>query len=298
MNERKRKVAVFGAVNVDIGGRPQAAFVPGDSIPGTVSVALGGVGFNIARNAASLGAETAFFSVLGEDEHAPAIRAEAARFGVSIAGCRWERAANNRYVYIIGQGGEMAAAINDMRLCERMDEAFIRERLPMLEGFGAVCADANLPPETFRVLAENACVPLVADCVSAAKCGRLRPCLPYIHTLKANRMEAKMLTGRIEPEACAQALLEEGVRRVVISLGAEGVLCAEAGSVCRLPAIHTPAVDVTGAGDSLTAALAVGLARDMPAERCVSLGVRAAAVTMSRHGAVTEELSTLQEEFL
>lgn len=297
MDERKRKVAVFGAVNVDIGGCPEAAFTPGDSIPGTVSVSLGGVGFNIARDCASLGADTAFFSVLGEDEHAPAIRAEAERFGVSLAGCRWERAANNRYIYIIGGNGEMAAAVNDMRLCRRMDEAFIRERLPELADFDAVAADANLPPEALRFLAENARAPLVADCVSAVKCGRLRACLPCIHTLKANHVEAEMLTGCVEPEACAGVLLDAGVKRVVISLGADGVLCAEKGRFYCLPAVNMPVADTTGSGDSLTAALAVGLAGGLSAERCAALGVRAAALTMGGCGAVTTALNILREGF-
>lgn len=297
MNERKIKVAVIGALNVDIGGVPEAAFTPGDSIPGRVSVSLGGVGFNIARACAGLGADTTFFSVLGEDAHAPDIRAEAARYGISLAGCRWEDAPNNRYLYIGGRGGEMAAAINDMHLCARMDAAFIGELLPALAGFDVLAADANLSPEALRALAECAPAPIVVDCVSAVKCGRLRDILPGIHTLKANRMEAEMLTGLIDPEACALALLDAGVRRAAISLGADGLLCAEDGRVFRVPAVSARAVDTTGAGDSLTAALTVGLAAGLPFSRCAALGVRAAAITMGHDGAAAEGLTELKEDF-
>ncbi len=298
MDTQKRKVAVIGALNVDIGGVPEAAFVPGDSIPGRVSLSLGGVGFNIARACAALGAETTFFSVLGEDEHAPAIRAEAARFGLSLAGCRWDRAENNRYLYISGTGGDMAAAVNDMRLCGRMDADFIAALLPSLAGADAAAVDANLPPDALRALAEGVTVPLAADCVSAVKCRRLRGCLRYIHTLKANRMEAEVLTGRIGPEDCAEALMDAGVRRVVISLGAAGALCAEAGRLFRVPAQAGPVADSTGAGDSLTAALTVGLAHGLSLEACAALGMRAAAVTASRPGAAAIELSALKEAFL
>ncbi len=297
MKTRKRKVAVVGALNVDIGGIPEAAFRPGDSIPGRVRVSLGGVGWNIARDCASLGAETAFFSVLGADAHEAEIRRDAARFGVAISGCRWESAENNRYLYISGKGGDMAAAVNDMRLTERIDRAYIAEILPLLNGFDAIAADANLPPEALRALAEGAGAPIAADCVSAVKCGRLREILPRLHTLKANRMEAEMLTGRIEPEACAAALLDAGVKRAVISLGAEGVLCAENGCLCREPALTVPIEDTTGAGDSLTAAFAVGLAYGLEARRCAALGMRAAAVTMTETGAVAGKLSTLSDEF-
>ena len=296
MNGKKRKAAVVGALNVDIGGRPEAAFVPGDSIPGRVSVTLGGVGWNIARNCASLGLDTSFISVLGADEHESAIRRDAARFGVDLAGCRWEPAENNRYLYICGKNGELAAAVNDMRLCARIDPAFVDSVLPALNAADTVVMDANLPPETLEYLGGAVTAPLAADCVSAVKCGRLRPILARIHTLTANRMEAEMLTGRILPEDCARELLGAGVDRVVISLGPEGVLCGEGDRLYRLPASGMPAVDTTGAGDSLTAALAAGLARgwDMPA--CAALGMKAAGITIGQPGAVTERLAALALE--
>lgn len=293
MNDQKRKVAVFGALNVDIGGKPEAAFVPGDSIPGRVSVTIGGVGWNIARDCASLGAETDFFSVLGRDEHEPVIRQDAAFFGVSLAHCRWEAAENNRYLYISGKNGDMVAAVNDMRLCERLDGDFAAACLAPCQTADVLVVDANLPPETIRVLAEKAGVPLVADCVSAVKCGRLREHLRHIHTLKANRMEAEMLAGQIEPEACARVLMNAGVKRVVISLSGDGVLCGTEGETFRLPASGMPVIDTTGAGDSLTAALAVGLAHGLSLESCAALGMQAAGITMGRIGAVTKELSKL-----
>lgn len=293
MNEKKRKVAVIGALNVDIGGKPEAAFMPGDSIPGRVSVTLGGVGWNMARDCASLGAETAFFSVLGRDEHEPVIRQDAASFGVSLAHCRWEAAENNRYLYITGRNGDMVAAVNDMRLCDRIDGDFAAACLAQCETAHVLVVDANLPPETIRVLAEKAAVPLVVDCVSAVKCGRLREHLGRIHTLKANRMEAEMLAGRIEPEDCAGVLMDAGVKRVVISLSGDGVLCGTEGAIFRLPASGMPIADTTGAGDSLTAALAVGLAHGLSLEECAALGMQAAGITMGRIGAVTKELSRL-----
>lgn len=296
MKSQKRKVAVVGALNVDIGGRPDAALVPGDSNPGRVVTALGGVGWNIARDCASLGAETAFFSVLGRDGQEAAIRGQAADFGVSLAGCRWEDRPNNRYLYITGRDGDMAAAVNDMRLCERLDRAFIRSILPALADFDVVAADANLPPEAFRALAEGVTVPLAADCVSAAKCGRLRPFLPLIHTLKANRLEAQALTGQSDPEDCVRALLDAGVKRAVLSLGGDGVLCGEADVLFRKPASGMPVVDATGAGDSLTAALAVGLAWGLDFGQCAGLGMKAAGITMGRPGAVTKALAGLLTE--
>ncbi|MCD7769112.1 MAG: PfkB family carbohydrate kinase, partial [Oscillospiraceae bacterium] len=175
MKREKRKVAVIGALNIDIGGRGSAPFAPGDSIPGRVSMSLGGVGWNIARDCALLGAEAAFFAPLGRDAHESLIREEAARFAVRLDGCRWMDAPNNRYLYICDQQGDMAAAVNDMRLCAALDGDYIRAIAPAVNGCAAAAVDANLPEEALTALAELAAVPLTADCVSAVKCPKLRP---------------------------------------------------------------------------------------------------------------------------
>ena len=297
MDTTKKKVAVIGALNVDMAGMADSAIVRGDSIPGTVRSTLGGVGWNIARNCALLGAQTAFFSLLGQDEHEYAIRMEGERFGVSLEHCRWEERQNNRYLYICDERGDVAAAVNDMALCARMRPALAGGWVPALEACDAVVMDANLPEETLAYLGQTLTVPLVADCVSAAKAPRLRPILHRLHTLKANRLEAETITGCARPLDAVMALLEAGVRRVALSMGQEGILCAEGKRYLRQSAVNTRAVDASGAGDSLTAALTVGLAADLPLERCASLGVEAAGIAISAPGAVAEKLQNLAEKF-
>lgn len=296
MNAQKRKVAVIGALNVDVGGRADRPLARGDSIPGRVSSSLGGVGWNVARNCALLGADTAFFSLLGRDEHEAVIRAEGERYGVDLASCRWEDRQNDRYLYICDEHGDVAAAVNDMALCDRIGPELAASWLPELAGYDAAVIDTNLPEATLAFLSENVTVPLAADCVSVSKCVRLRPILPRLGLLKANRAEAAVLTGSSRPLDSARALLDAGVKRAVISLGSEGVLCAEGKTILRQNAANVRTVDATGAGDSLTAALVVGLASGLPLARCAQLGVAAAGVAISHVGAVTEALRDLVKD--
>ena len=297
MDKQKRKAAVVGALNIDIGGISGTALVARDSLPGQVNISFGGVGWNVARDCAALGLETEFFSVLGLDEFEHALKRDAEDYGVSIAGCRWENAVNNRYLYIDDRDGDMVAAVNDMRLCGRIDAEFVGNALPRIAEAGVIVADANLPQETIAFLARNAPAPLVADCVSSVKCGKVKESLPFIHTLKANRLEAETLTGRTDAEDCVRALADAGVRRAVVTLGGHGAICAENGRVFRVPAEPSHIADTTGAGDSVTAALTVGLLKGWDLEECAVLGMRAAAVTMGQKGAVTHELSRLTEEW-
>jgi ribokinase len=76
------------------------------------------------------------------------------------------------------------------------------------------------------------------------------------------------------------ALAATGTGTGVVTMGARGL---RAGAL-ELPAIPAAAVDTTGAGDALTAGLAVGLAEGMALEQALRLGMAAAACVVERYG--------------
>lgn len=296
MKNEKLEVAVIGALNIDITGSANVPFTSGDSLPGEVSFTTGGVGWNMACDAALLGARTAFYSVLGADGYEPLIRANAAQYGVDIAACRWEAAANCSYLCILDSGGNMTAAVNDMLLSRRMDAFFVKDIAPAARAASVVVTECNLQAAALHRLCEElGDTPIVADCVSAAKCMRLEAVLPRIHTIKANLLEAQKLTGYAGAERCATALLKKGVRRVCVTLGAEGLLLADGEDMVRLPsAVSGKVVSSSGAGDSVSAALAVALARGLDLEGAARLATAAAAVTTQSRAAINPELSRLR----
>lgn len=219
---------------------------------------------------------------------------DSARYVVNIDYCRWVEECNNRYLYICDEAGDVAACVNDMALCESMKKPYAESCLPLIQDAEVVVLDANLPGEALTCLAEGISAPLVVDCVSTTKCIRLRSILSRVHTLKANLAEAETLVGKQGAETCIRALLAAGVKRVVVSRGPEGILCGEDGHIFTERSVHTNVVDATGAGDSLTAALTVGLAIGMNFMDCASLGVTAAGITIANPGAVTAALAVLR----
>ena len=95
---------------------------------------------------------------------------------------------------------------------------------------------------------------LMLDPVSVAKAPRLLPLLPGAAAIFPDAAEATALTGFVDTEEAATSLLRNGVERVVVTLGEQGVLIADpAGIVRRAPASHGPIADVTGAGDAMVA---------------------------------------------
>ena len=82
--------------------------------------------------------------------------------------------------------------------------------------------------------------------------------------LTPNESESKLLLG-LEPdddgapEELANQLLENGVAKLVMTLGGKGALCASAEGKQAIAALPVFPVDTTGAGDTFNAALAVAL---------------------------------------
>ena len=280
-------VTVAGGVNVDIGGKTEAALVPGDSNPGTVQTSLGGVGRNIAHNMALLGLDVRLVTAFGDDLNAKKIADSCAALGIDVSSSPViPGGRTSTYLFINDEKGDMALAVSDMEIYRHLTPQVLAKRMKLFNGSRAVVLDANLPEESIRYLAENCAAPLFADPVSTAKAGKLRGVLGRLHTLKPNRLEAELLSGvPIRDEAslqrAAEALLATGLQRVIVSLGRDGVYAQDrAGARCRMACLPGEAVNATGCGDAFMAAAVWAFLRDAELEETVRAGLAASAITM------------------
>lgn len=289
-------VAVVGACNLDIRGRPFGRLVERDSNPGTVRTSLGGVGRNIAHDLALLGVPVSLLTALGEDGGAQQLRQSCRSLGIDLSrSLSVPGGATSTYLVLSDHLGDMALAVSDMDIYESLTPAFLDEHMDDLNGAAAVVLDANLPAETVAHLAEHCTAPLFADPVSTAKAGKLEPVLPRLHTLKANRLEAQRLSGvAITDEAslrrAATALLDRGVGRLYLSLGPEGVLACEGERRVRLPIFPGPVVNATGCGDAMMAGLVWAFLQGLGLEAGAKAGLAAAAVTLAGAETINPEL--------
>jgi pseudouridine kinase len=289
--------AVVGGVNIDIGGVSRAPLLPGDSNPGSVRLSLGGVGRNIAHNLSLLGVDVRLLTALGEDLWASRIEGSCALLGIDLKGSLIVPGASTSvYLYIAGPEGDMALAVSDMDIYAQLTPAALEARLDWLRDAQAVVLDANLPAGTIEWLCDHIDVPIFADPVSAAKADRLRGALGKLHTLKPNRLEAELLSGvKIHDEQslhrAADALLNTGLKRVFISLGADGLLAAEGDMRLRLPAAKGTHVNTTGCGDAFLAALVWAHLRGLGLRDSARAGIAAAGVAMADTETVSPRMS-------
>lgn len=290
-------VTVVGGVNVDIGGRPAAALVPRDSNPGAVSSSLGGVGRNIAHNMALLGLDVRLLTVFGDDLNAQKLAASCGELGIDISqspvipGGR-----TSTYLFVNDERGDMALAVSDMEIYERLTPRILAQRRKLLDASQVVIADTNIPEESIVWLAENCAAPLFADPVSTAKAGKLKSVLGKLHTLKPNRMEAELLSGVPITDGdslnrAANALLETGLHRVFISLGADGVFAADRGGRVHMPCLPAELVNATGCGDAFMAAITWAYLQGTDLEDAARAGLAAASIAMESGETINPRLS-------
>jgi 1-phosphofructokinase family hexose kinase len=107
--------------------------------------------------------------------------------------------------------------------------------------------------------------------------------------IKPNRAEAERLLGRplADQRAVvdgARELVARGIPMVVVSLGAQGAICADSRGVWQATPPEVESRSTVGSGDSLVAGLAVALARGDDIIEGLRLGTAAGAATAMTPG--------------
>ena len=300
-----KEVIVIGAVNMDIGAMAQGALVARDSNIGTVTTSFGGVGRNIAHNLCLLGVDTGMVTVLGDDGFAAELRRHAATIGLDMSRCATISGEHtSTYLYIADRDGDMALAVNDMDIYRHVTPDFLAQRLDAINSARLLVVDTNLPQESIAWLCEHTDVPIVVDPVSTVKAEKLTGLLGKLYAIKPNRMEAEVLSGvTIREEAditrAAQVLLDKGVQQVYLSLSTEGIYAADrAGDTVRLPCPQVRAVNATGCGDAMVAALSAGILWGRSLRENAALAMAAGAFTATSKSAIHPEMSAKNIEIL
>lgn len=276
------RVTVIGGANMDVGGQSAAPLRLRDSNPGSVVLRPGGVGRNIAHDLRLLGLEVSLVTALGDDLFGAGLRQSCEALGMDLSmTLTVPGARSSTYLYVTDETGEMHVGLADMDVTDALTPAVLSPLMARINASAAVVLDANLSAETIDFLAAACTAPLYADPVSTAKAPRLQRALPKLAAIKPNVLEAAALTGESDPERAARALQRAGVRRVLVSLGAQGMLAAEGDRLLRLPCLPGPVVNTTGAGDAAMAAVVWaglrGLGLEETARAALSCGAQTAA---------------------
>lgn len=287
------KILAIGGAHIDRRGQMTADFVPGASIPGAMREDVGGGAFNALRVATRRGARSTMMSVRGGDGAGATVAEAIAAEGITDASVIFLDRSTPSYTALLDRDGDVVAALADMGLYDlafpkQMRRAKLRDEIAAVD---AVLADANLPEAAWRRLVGlRGEKPLFAIAISPAKAVRLTPVLPDLSCLFMNRREARALSGMSpadDPAHLAGDLMQRGLRRGVITAGADAVIAFDEGGVCRfVPPRPRRVADVTGAGDAIAGAATVALMRGAPFRQALLEGMAAALLAIENPDAV------------
>ena len=240
-------VAVVGGANIDIHGKSYKPLRGKDSNPGTVHTSAGGVARNIAENLARLGVDCRLVSAVGDDHHGQTLLRLSQDAGVNVENVQEiSSAPTSTYLSVLDDTGDMHVAIADMGIIDQLSADHLKPLEPMLQQAAMIVLDANLPDDALAWLTEHfADKPIFADTVSTSKASRLAPCLSSIHTLKTSTIEVEALTGLeartpAQLEKVAGQLHSQGVERVFVTLGGEGVFYSTANNQDEEQGVRKP----------------------------------------------------------
>lgn len=293
-------VVVVGAAAMDTKGHALEPLQPGTSIAGHIRVSVGGVGRNIAENLARLGLQTTLLSAVGDDEAGRHLLAQARRSGVNVDHVLVSPdCATAAYLAVLDREGNLSVSVADMSIMQDVTPRYLYDRRRWLRRASMVVVDANLSPKSlaslFRQTRQHG-IPVCADPTSTSLAPRLCSHLKDLYMITPNALEAEALCGRPardrdEAIIAAKRLVSLGVEIAIITLADQGLVYATSGQSGHIPAIECEIMDLTGAGDALTAAVIFGLLNHFPLDDAVRLGVSAATLTLQCRETVYPELS-------
>lgn len=295
-------VVVIGGANMDIKARSARAAVPATSNPGASSMAAGGVGRNIAENLARLGTRTYLVASIGSDGLGDQVLSATSNAGVQVEHVRRSARATGTYTAVLDTDGELVVAVADMAATDELPPEQVDGARDLIAAASLLVLDGNLSTATLGFALDVAATVgtrVVLDPVSVPKAAALAPLLSPdrpVYATTPNRDELAALTGlptgtRDEQEGAARALHDRGVELVWVRLGPAGSLISSRDGVVTLDSVSSEVVDVTGAGDSMTAAFCHALLAGAEPAEAAAYGHAAAALTVASAHTVRPDLT-------
>lgn len=263
-------VTVVGSINADLLVTLDSLPHPGETVLGRDGhIAPGGKGANQALAARLVGADTTMVGAVGSDAFAGPALELLRDAGVRLDAVRTLAGATGIAVVMTDTDAENSIAVVPGANAA-VTPGMVAESQEAIADAAVVVVQGELPASTVQRVAGLTRGRLL---VNLAPVIDLDPdVLRQADPLVVNEHEAagalRLLTGPAassaqdptDETALVQALLDAGVRSVVLTLGSRGSLLGIGDGIEQVAAPRVEAVDTVGAGDAMTGALAARLA--------------------------------------
>jgi ribokinase len=288
---RRSFIVVVGSANVDLTTFNDVFPRPGETIFGKkFDLGFGGKGANQAVAARLCGANVGMVAKVGSDLFGPATIKNFESQGIDATHVRIAEGVSSGVapIFVDSSGQNRILVVkgaNDTLSPEEVDAA-----APLLRTADTIVMQFEIPLRTVYHTVKFAkangirCIvnPAPAQPVDFREVGAADYFVP-------NESEAVAITGMPvqtidDAKKCAEFLLRQGIRRVVVTLGERGSLVAGPDGMELIPAFKVQAVDTTGAGDAFIGSFAVFLGEGFPEKEALRRANLYAALSTTKVG--------------
>jgi ribokinase len=267
-------IAVIGSVNLDLVASVERFPLPGETLTNAVVGRFpGGKGANQALAARRLGANVSLVACVGNDPAAEEALHNLRNEHVDLTHCKYLKGSSTGLaIILVDANGE-----NQIVVAPGANAEFKPDLLtvPVAQ---AVIAQLELPTETVVEVARR--VSLRSDCLF---CLNAAPAKPVPAELLA--LTDLLIVNETEADFIGPSL-DQFHGLLVKTLGSRGAVLQRAGQeVASATPPRIEVVDTTGAGDTFTAAMVVGLASGLSADMALQQACYAGALSTMKSGA-------------
>lgn len=273
---KRPRIAVVGSANIDLTTFAERFPKPGETIFGqSFNLGFGGKGANQAVAARLCGADVFMVARVGSDLFGPATIANFRQQGIDTTYVKQVEGVSSGVAPIFVEPSGQNRILVVKGANDAIKPADVDAAGAMLKSVDCIVLQFEIPIETVYYTVAFArehgirCIlnPAPAQAVDMAALNELDYFVPNEH-------EAETIIGAPvktvdDAKSCAGKLLAGGVRRVIITLGANGALLAGRDGSEHVAAFPVHCIDSTGAGDAFIGSFAVFLGEGIAEKEAV-----------------------------
>jgi len=263
---KRPRIAVVGSANIDLTTFTNQFPKPGETIFGQkFDLGFGGKGANQAVAARLCGAAVFMVARVGSDLFGPATIENFRKQGIDPTHVKQVEGLSSGVAPIFVEPGGQNRILVVKGANDALKPADVDAAAEVLKSCDCIVLQFEIPIETVYYTVAFArkhgirCIvnPAPAHAIDMAALKDLDYFVP-------NESEAETISGSPvknveDAKGCAEKLVAGGIRRVIITLGANGSLIASSAGAEHVPPFAVKSIDSTGAGDAFIGSFAVFL---------------------------------------
>ena len=286
-----KKITVIGSLNYDVILKiPRLPFKGETLTANGAAFSAGGKGANQAVQAAKLKTPTYMVGCVGTDASADFLVNTAKEYGVNVDYIRKVPGSSGMGVINAVEDGSVYACIvrgaNFEVTKEDVDNA-----MPILKESGVCILQNEIPVEIIVYAIDKAKEAGCTVVLNAAPAIELpEECLSMVDILVVNEVEAEFYCHeKIDSVEKAKTeikkMAEKYNNNVIFTLGKDGAVAYENGTIEFIPAMKVDAIETTGAGDSYIGAVSHSIIEGKSLIEACKFATKCSAITVCRMGA-------------